>query len=132
MNADCPFVKFSQIKNLMDRLFKFDLRGKTVGKFKFIRLAKFAVAGRFVDRLNRKVLPFQAADRHGHPATLVIMVMNSRNLASFPTDRHHLKSLVFIDQIAGVTGWAPEQIFTYRFDVHRVLAQEVIDDVANE
>ena len=58
MKTDGTVVVFRKIEYLVYRLFKLDFGSETVGQLERIGFPKLAVAGRFVDSLDREVLSF--------------------------------------------------------------------------
>jgi len=132
MKAYGAIVEFRKVEYLMDRLFELDLRREAIGKFERIGFPKFAIPGCFIDRVDGEILSLQSSDRDRHPASLLAMVMDSRDLAAIPADRHQLKSIVLEDKIPSVKLLAPEKIFLDRVDLDRILAEEIVDRFADE
>ena len=60
------------------------------------------------------------------------MIVDPRGLALLPTDRHHFKTVVLVDQISSVEIWAPVEILRDRIDIDGSFAEELINVVAGE
>src|SRR5688572_21456609 len=93
----------------MDRLLELDLGDQTLRQLKRVRLTQLAVAARLVHLLDREVLALESSDRDGHPASLLAVVMYSRDMPRLPADRHHLEAIILVDQIPSVEVRAPEE-----------------------
>jgi len=128
VNANGAVVVFGEIQYLMDGFFKLDLSRKTVRHLKRIGLAKLTVTAGFIDLFDSEVL--QSADRNGHPAALLTVIMNARHLTLVPADSHHLETIVLVDKVARIEGGTPEQILLDRIHVDRITTEEFIDWLA--
>ena len=82
----------------------------TVGEIESFGLAKFAVAARPVDLIYRKILP-PAAFRPALSSSIFARSgCASARPALFPADRHQLKPVILVYEIAGVPLLAPVKI----------------------
>jgi hypothetical protein len=93
---------------------------------------QFAKAFFFVNFKNRKVLPAQFADWYGHPAILVGVIMDARNLPFLPTQSHQLETLVLVNQIARIKLFAPKKKRCNRINVNRIFGEKLIDVIAGK
>src|SRR5687767_4059445 len=69
-----------------------------------------AVSGLLILLDNSKVLHPQPADRNRHPAVLIVMIVDARDLPYLPTDGDQFEAGVLEDQVSGVMALAEEQV----------------------
>src|SRR5690349_6251582 len=110
----------------MYRLFQLHLRGDAIGELECVRFTQLTKTLRLVDRLYREILTSQAADRHGHPAFLIGMVVNTRDLTFFPADHHQLEAVILMNEVPRVTAVAPKEEPIKRCRVDGILAEKLI------
>jgi hypothetical protein len=78
------------------------------------------------------VLDAEAADRDGHPAVLVAMIVDAAALADFPADGHAFEESVFKNEIAGVIAFGEVAIFFEGFGEDGVVEDVVLNVVESE
>src|SRR5262249_17858797 len=108
VNADRALVEFGEIEHLVHRLQRIHVRGMHPIHFVDFGLDELAGAGMVAGGLAilyTKILHFQASYRSRHPAILIAMVVDSTELADFPTDRHALEHVVLENQVARVAAF---------------------------
>ena len=127
VDADSALVVFGKIQNLVHRFERID-----VSRMRCIHLinvgsdeiARSAVLSIGVAILDTKVLHFKAANRRGHPAILIAMIVNAAELAHFPADGHALEHVILENEVAGITAFGEEEIF-----FERLWTGGVVEDV---
>ena len=82
--------------------------------------------------LDAKVLHFEAADRRGHPAILVAVIVDAAELADFPADGHALEDRVLENEIAGVVAFGEEEVFFEGFGTDGMVEDIVLDGFESE
>jgi hypothetical protein len=78
------------------------------------------------------VLDAQTADRRGHPAILIAMIVNAAALANLPTNGHALKQSIFENQVARVISLGEIAILVQSFRAHVVTDDVVLDIFESE
>jgi hypothetical protein len=94
----------------MDGLERIDVNGGRAVHFLDCRGNDFAGAASHVFSFDAKILDFQPANRSGHPAVLIAMIVDAAVLADFPTNGHTLEEIIFENQIASVISFGEEEI----------------------
>jgi hypothetical protein len=127
VQAHGALVKFAGIKNTVDGLQRID-----GARMRRIHLDGFgglngAFAGRDVLMNDVKIFDEQTADRDGHPAILVAMVVDGAGLANLPADGEQLIERRLVDQIASVVLAVPKEIGLDRLGVERGILEELAD-----
>ena len=130
VNADGALIVFGEIQNLVNGFEGIDIAG--IGSVHFVNVGRHkptgaGVVGKGMAVFNAEILNFEAADGGRHPAVLVAMVVNARELADFPADGHAFEEIVFEDQVAGVTALREIEIFFERFRADVMADDEVLD-----
>ena len=125
VDAYGALLEFWQIQNLVNRFERIDMHGMRAVHLVDFRRNDFARATRSVFIFDAEILHFQAADRRGHPAILVAMIVDAAVLPDLPADRHALEKIVFENQIARVIPLGKKNILFERFRSHGV-AHDVI------
>src|SRR6267143_3004732 len=128
VDADGALVEFGEIQDLMDGLERVDVGGVRGVHFVDVRGNNATGAARGVALVNAEILDLQAADRRGHPAILIAMVVNAAGLADLPANCHALEDFVLEDEIASVVALRKIAVFVERFRAHR-MADDVVLDV---
>src|SRR2546421_8891610 len=77
-----------------------------------------ASAARGVAIVHSEILDLQLADRRGHPAVLIAMIVNAAVLADLPANGHALEDLVLEDEIASVVALRKVAVFVERLRAH--------------
>ena len=116
----------------MDGLERIDVHGMRAVHFVDFGGDDFAGTAGCIFFFDAKILDFQAADRRGHPAVLIAMIVDAAVLADFPADGHALEELVFENEIAGVIPFREKKIFVERFGFDGVLDDVVLDVFESE
>ena len=130
VDADGALIEFGKIQNLVDGFERIDV-GR-VCRVHLINIGRDEIACSAVlfigmAILNTKVLHFQAADRSGHPAILVAMIVDAAELADFPADGHAFEHVVLENQVAGVAAFGEEKILFERFGSDGVVEDVVLN-----
>jgi hypothetical protein len=85
-----------------------------------VRRQNVAGTQRGIALIHAKILYPQSANRRGHPAILIAMIVHSASLPDFPANGHTLEHIVLENKIASVIGLLKKQIFVERFNAHGV------------
>jgi hypothetical protein len=135
VDADGALIVFGQIQNLVDGFEGVHVGGMHGVHFVDIggsEMARTAVLVSRVAILDAKILDLEAADRGGHPAVLVTMIVDAAELADFPADRHAFEDVVLEDQVARVTALREEEILIERFRTNGVAEDVVLNIFESE
>jgi hypothetical protein len=132
VDADGAPIKFRQIQDLVDRLERVDVDGVRAVHLVDFRGNDFASAAGGVFFFDAKILDFQAADRGGHPAILIAMIVDAAVLADFPADGHTLEEVVFENKVARVIALGEEEIFFERLGADGVMDDVVLNILESE
>jgi hypothetical protein len=127
VHAYRALIEFRQIQDLMDGLERIDVHGMRAVHFVDFGGDDFAGTAGRVFFFDAKILDFQPADRSGHPAVLIAMIVNAAVLADFPANGHALEKIVFENQIAGVISFGEEEIFFECFGSDGVVNNVVLN-----
>ena len=130
VNADGALIVFGEIENLMDGFEGIDVDG--IGGVHFVDVGGdestgAGVVGGGVAIFDAEILDLKAADGGGHPAILIAMIVDARELADFPADGHTFEEIVFENEIAGVAALGEKNIFFERVGADVILDDEVLD-----
>jgi hypothetical protein len=132
VDAHGALVEFGEVQNLVDGLQGIDVDGMRAVHFVDFRRNDFTGAAGGVFFIDAEILDFQAADRGGHPAVLIAMIVDAAVLADFPADGHALEEIVFENQIARVVAFGKEKIIFQRFWTHGAADDIVLDIFESE
>jgi hypothetical protein len=105
VNADGALIVFGEIENLVNGFEWIDVT--RIGGIHFVDISRHeptraGMIGKRVAVFDAEVLDFEAADRRGHPAILIAMIVDAGKLADFPANRHAFEEIILEDEIAGV------------------------------
>jgi hypothetical protein len=127
VDAYGALLEFRQVQDLMDGLERIDV--DRVGPVHFVDFGGDDFAGTAVGVLflDPEILYFQPADRSGHPAVLIAMIVDPAVLANFPANSHTLEQIVLENQIPCVVSLGEEEIFFQCFRAHRVMDDVVLN-----
>ena len=125
MDADRTLVVFGKIEDLMNWLFELDLGRQTIRQLKRVGFDQSQTTLSIrPSQLRQNSGRVSNSDRNGHPAFLIRVVMDPRDLAFFPANRHHFKPVILVNKIARIKIRAPMEIFDDRIDIDGVVRSE--------
>jgi hypothetical protein len=127
VDAYGALLKFRQVQDLMDGLERIYVDRMRAVHFVDFGGDDFAGSAGRVFFFDAEILDFQPADRSGHPAVLVAMIVDAAVLANFPANGHTLEKIVFENQIPRVISLGEEEIFFQCFRAHRVVDDVVLN-----
>jgi hypothetical protein len=132
VDADGALIVFGEIEDLVDGFERINVDG--ICGIHFVDVGRdeptrAGVVGEGVAVFDSKILHFEAADGSGHPAILVAMIVDTAELADFPTNGHAFEKIIFEDKVASVTALGEMKIFVERFGTD-VMARDVFLHIA--
>jgi hypothetical protein len=135
VNADGALIVFGEIENLVDGFKRIDVDG--IGGVHFVNVGRLeptraGVVGKSVAVFDAEILDLQAANGSGHPAILVAMIVDTRELADFPADGHTFEKIIFENEVAGVAALGEEDVFVEGVRTDVILHDEVLDVLESE
>ena len=77
--------------------------------------------------LDAEILHAQLADRHGHPAILIAVIVDAAHLTRFPADGDDFEEIAFVNQIPCVVTPGIEEIRLETFPRWRGFLDERFD-----
>src|SRR5690349_12212926 len=129
MQAYRPLVEFSRVVDAMDGFKRIDCGGMFRVHFYDVGGFDFALAPFIVLPENAVILNEELADRRGHPAVLIAMIVNRTHLTYFPTDRDQLKQRCLVDEVSSVVLAIPEKVRREAVGIGAMTPQEFVNSV---
>src|SRR5215813_3513991 len=132
MQTHRALIKFRKVQHLVNGFFWIYFCWQRLVNIEAVSFFKTAIPRGTVLVQNAKVLHSQPASRNGHPAVLIMMVMNLRDLSDLPTDRQQLKKIVLKDQVSRVMVFAEEGVRPERILINHPISYVIIDNAGAE
>src|SRR6185312_2099317 len=108
----------------MHRVFWIDRNGIFQTHFQNVSGFDVTSSGFVVLPLDAVILDHELADRSGHPAILIAVIVDRTGLSYLPAYGNQFIKCSLVDQVAGVVLPVPKQIWRERLGAHGMGAQE--------
>lgn len=125
MHADGSLVEFARIQHTMHGLERINRTGTRDIHLERVGRLDCALAAGDVLIYHVKILHEQAANRDGHPAVLVAVIVHGAYLADLPADGDQLVERSLVDEVARVVLTIPGEIRRESLGIERVVLQEL-------
>ena len=132
VQAQRPLVELWKVQHLVHRLSRIHLSRHRSVNIERIGWLKATVPSLIMLLDHAEILHSKPSHRHRHPAVLVLVIVNPRDLANFPADCQQLEQRVLEDQIPGVVVLAEEHIRLQRLFVDRMPLDIVVNALNSE